>query len=177
MTEKSSCVSTLQLACQTRGPNRARTVTCCYTDSSRPPQYLPGITGVLCATPHCYNPPALPHQKKLLIEWFIWKTTGIDFQLSICHSSFISLIKITNNMQLCSIIYYSIVPWLLYMFRAMLSLIIRSILTVITVSGFIHMHCCRLLSWLSRNYYLFMWMKPEDVITVNMLLMMSDYMV
>jgi len=30
-------------------------------------------------------------------------------------------------MQLCWIIYYSIVSWLLYMFRAMLSLIIRSI--------------------------------------------------
>ena len=40
-------------------------------------------------------------------------------------------------MQLCRIIYYSIVPWLLYMFRAILSLIIRSILTVITASGFI----------------------------------------
>jgi len=39
-------------------------------------------------------------------------------------------------MQLCRIIYYFIVPWLLYMFRAILSLIIRSILTVITASGF-----------------------------------------
>ena len=44
-------------------------------------------------------------------------------------------------MQLCRIIYYSVVPWPLYMFRAILSLIIRSIVTVITASGFIHM-CC-----------------------------------
>jgi len=43
-------------------------------------------------------------------------------------------------MQLCGIIYYSIVPWLLYMFRAIISLIIRRILTVITASGFIHMY-------------------------------------
>ena len=100
------------------------------------------------------SPP--PLNKKLLIERLIWKMTGIDFQLNICHSSFTSLIKMTNKMQLCRIIYYSLVPWLLYMFRAMLSLIIRSILTVITASGFIHMHCCRLLSWLSRNYYLCM---------------------
>jgi hypothetical protein len=42
-------------------------------------------------------------------------------------------------MQLCRIIYYSIVPWLLYMFWAILSFIIRSILIVITASGFIHM--------------------------------------
>jgi len=33
----------------------------------------------------------------------------------------------TNKMQLCGIIYYSIVPWLLYRFRAILSLIIRNI--------------------------------------------------
>jgi len=37
------------------------------------------------------------------------------------------------------------------MFRAMFSLIIKSILTVITASGFIHVCRCRLLSWLSRN--------------------------
>jgi hypothetical protein len=61
------------------------------------------------------------------------------------------LIKVTNKMQQCRIIYYSTVPWLLYMFRATLSLIIRSILTVITASGFIHMYCCRLLSWLSHD--------------------------
>jgi len=54
-------------------------------------------------------------------------------------------------MQLCRIIYYSIVPWLLYMFRAILSFIIRSIVTIITASGFIHMHCCQLLSWLSHS--------------------------
>jgi hypothetical protein len=60
-------------------------------------------------------------------------------------------IKITKKMQLCRIIYYSIVLRLLYMFRAILSLIIRSILTVITASGFIHVCRCRLLSWPSGN--------------------------
>ena len=55
----------------------------------------------------------------------------------------------TKKMQLCRIIYYSIV--LLYMFRSILSLIIRNILTVITASVFIHMYCCRLLSWLSHD--------------------------
>jgi hypothetical protein len=50
------------------------------------------------------------------------------------------LIKMTNEMQLCRIIYYSIIPCLLYMFKAILSLIIRSILTVITTYGFIHMY-------------------------------------
>jgi len=43
------------------------------------------------------------------------------------------LIKVTNKMQLYRIIYYFIVPWLPYMFRA-ISLIIRSVLTVITVA-------------------------------------------
>ena len=38
----------------------------------------------------------------------------------------ISLREMTKKMQLCRTIYYSIVPWLLNMFRAMLSLIIRS---------------------------------------------------
>jgi len=57
----------------------------------------------------------------------------------------------TNKMHLYRIIYYFIVPWLLYIFRAILSLIIRSFLTVITASGFIHMYCCLLLLWLSRN--------------------------
>jgi len=60
------------------------------------------------------------------------------------------LIKMTNKIQLCRIIYYSIISWLLYMFRAILSLIIKSVLTVITSSGFIHMYCCRLLPWLSH---------------------------
>jgi hypothetical protein len=60
--------------------------------------------------------------------------------------------KMTNRIQLCRIIYYFIIPWLLYMFRAILSHIIKSILTVITASGFIHVYCCRLLSWLSRNW-------------------------
>ena len=38
------------------------------------------------------------------------------------------------------------------MFRATFSLIIRSILTVITASGFIHVCRGRLLSWMSRNW-------------------------
>jgi hypothetical protein len=38
------------------------------------------------------------------------------------------------------------------MFRAIFSLIIRSILTLVTASGFIHVCRCRLLSWLSRNW-------------------------
>ena len=75
-------------------------------------------------------------------------------------------------MQLCRIIYYSIVPWLFYMFREILSLIIRSILTVITASGFIYMDCCRLSHDSNRQQY--MRMKPEAVITVKMLLMISD---
>jgi hypothetical protein len=52
----------------------------------------------------------------------------------------------------CNCVEYFIVPWLLYMFRAIFVLIIRSILTVITASGFIHVCRCRLLSWLSRNW-------------------------
>jgi len=35
--------------------------------------------------------------------------------------------KMTNKMQTCRLIYYSIVPWLLCIFRVILSLIIRSI--------------------------------------------------
>jgi hypothetical protein len=52
------------------------------------------------------------------------------------------------------------------MFRAILSLIIRSILTVITASGFIRV-CRRLQPTMA-------YIKPEAVITVKMLLMMSD---
>ena len=33
----------------------------------------------------------------------------------------------TNKMQLCRVIYYFLVTWLLYMFQAILSLIIRII--------------------------------------------------
>ena len=77
------------------------------------------------------------------------------------------LIKMTNKMQLCRIVYYSIVPWLLYMFRAILSLIIRSILTVITASGFIHMCCCRLLLSHDSSRQQHMWMKTEAVITLR----------
>jgi len=35
-----------------------------------------------------------------------------------------NLIEMTNKMQLCRTIFYSIFPWLLNMFRAILSLII-----------------------------------------------------
>ena len=72
-------------------------------------------------------------------------------------------------MQLCRIIYYSIVLWLFNMFRAILSLIIRSVLTVITASGFSQ---SQLSHDSSRQHY--MWMKPEAVNTVKILLMMSD---
>ena len=43
-----------------------------------------------------------------------------DIHGSVHHNTI--LIKMTNKMKLCRIIYYSIVPWLVYMFRAILSL-------------------------------------------------------
>ena len=49
-------------------------------------------------------------------------------------------------MQLCRTIYYSIAPCPLNMFRAILLLIIRSFLTVITASCFTHVCRCRPLS-------------------------------
>jgi hypothetical protein len=77
---------------------------------------------------------------------------------------------------------YFIVPWLLYMFRAIFSPIIRSSLTIITASGFIHV--CRgwLLSWLSREYQInhdssrpqHTWIKAETVMKVKLLLMVSE---
>jgi len=39
----------------------------------------------------------------------------------------INLIEMTNKMQLCRTIYYSIVPWLLSMFRVILLPVIRSL--------------------------------------------------
>ena len=72
-----------------------------------------------------------------------------DIHGSVHHNTIV--IKLTNKMQLCRTIYYSIVPLLLYIFQAILSLIIRSILTVITASGFIHMCCCRLMLWISHD--------------------------
>jgi hypothetical protein len=76
-------------------------------------------------------------------------------------------------LQLGRMIYYSIV--LLYMFRAILSLIIRSNVTVITASGFIHMYCCLLLSWLRRRSgrQPKTYVKPEAANTVFELLMMG----
>jgi len=44
-------------------------------------------------------------------------------------------------MQLCRVLYYSLVTWLLYMFRAIL---IRNIYTVVRVTGFIHVCRCQL---------------------------------
>jgi hypothetical protein len=58
------------------------------------------------------------------------------------------LTKMTKKMQLCRIIYCSLK---LYMFRAILSLIIRSITTVFTASGIIHVCGCRLVSWPSST--------------------------
>ena len=84
-----------------------------------------------------------------------------SLEINVC----IHHIKMTNKMQLCRIIYYSIVLWLLWilgflgfitiimlcMFRAILSLIIRRILTVITASGFTHFCRCRPLSLQFRS--------------------------
>jgi len=50
-----------------------------------------------------------------------------DVHGSVHHNT--NLIEMTNKMRLCRTIYYSIVPWMLNMFRAILSLIIRSFLT------------------------------------------------
>jgi len=58
------------------------------------------------------------------------------------------------------------------MFRALLSLIIRSILTAITASGFIHVFAVGFCHDSSRQRHT--WIKLEAVITVKMLLMMSD---
>ena len=48
----------------------------------------------------------------------------LDVHGSVHH--YTNLTEMTNKMQLCRTIYYSIVPLLLNMFRAILSLIIRS---------------------------------------------------
>jgi hypothetical protein len=60
-----------------------------------------------------------------------------------------NLTKMTNKMQLCRTIYYSIFPSLLNMFQPISSLIIRSFWAVITASGFTHVCRLRPLSWLS----------------------------
>ena len=83
------------------------------------------------------------------LQYMYNETFIFDIHGSVHHNTV--FIKMTNKMQLCRIIYYCIVPWLLYMFGAILSFFSRSVLTVITASGFIHMYCCRLLSWLSRE--------------------------
>ena len=71
----------------------------------------------------------------------LWTLAHIlDFHGSMRHNT--NLIEMTNKMQLCRTIYYSIVLRLLNMFRALSSLIIRSLYTVITASGFTHVcHC------------------------------------
>jgi hypothetical protein len=74
-------------------------------------------------------------------DWKL-KESALDIYGSVHHTKI--LIKMTNKVQLYRTVYYSIVLWLLYMFRAILSLIIRSALTVITPSVFIHMYYCRL---------------------------------
>jgi hypothetical protein len=56
------------------------------------------------------------------------------------------LTKMTNKMQLHRITYCSLK---LYMFRAKLLLIIRSITTVFTASGIIHVYGCWLVWWIS----------------------------
>jgi hypothetical protein len=61
------------------------------------------------------------------LQWMVKKKTSwswFDVHGSMHHNK--NLIEMTNKMQLCRTIYYSIVPWLINMFRAILSLIIRS---------------------------------------------------
>jgi len=48
----------------------------------------------------------------------------LDVHGSVQHNT--NLIEMTKKIQLCRTVYYSIVSWLLNMFRAILSLIIRS---------------------------------------------------
>ena len=91
----------------------------------------------------------------------------------------------TNKMQLYRIIYYSIVPWLLYMFRAILLLITRSFQTVVTASGFTHRNkelpFSVLCSWSGRparpqtqhGYHHDTKVKPEAATAVVELLMMG----
>jgi hypothetical protein len=79
-----------------------------------------------------------------------YNESDLDIYGSVHHKTV--FIKMTNKMQLCRIIYYAILLWLLYMFWAILLLIIRSILTVIIASGFINACRYRLLSWLSRKW-------------------------
>jgi hypothetical protein len=101
-----------------------------------------------------YFPSEGRHAEDFFARIIRWLQPGlfVSSKYVIAENDFVViLIKMTTKMKLCRIIYYSIVPWLLYMFRAILSLIIRSILTVITPSSFIHMYCCRLLSWLSHD--------------------------
>jgi len=62
------------------------------------------------------------------------------------------------------------------MFQAIFLLIIGSILTVFTASGIIHVYCCQLMSRfdsldISQQWH--MWIIPEAVNTVKMLLMMG----
>jgi len=61
--------------------------------------------------------------KHVLCQWK-WNSYGFDVHGSVHHNT--NLIEMTNKIQLCRIIYYSIVPWLFNMFRAILSLISRS---------------------------------------------------
>jgi hypothetical protein len=77
--------------------------------------------------------------------WLLIYDNGLDVHGSVHHNT--NLIEMTNKMQICRTICYSIVPWLLNMFRAILPLIIRSFQTVITASGFTHVCRCRPLSW------------------------------
>ena len=107
------------------------------------------------------------------ITLHIIKYFKLDIHGSVHHN--IILIKMTTKMQQCRTIYYTIFPWVLYTFQAILSLIMRSILTVITASSFIHVCRCRLLSWQKPTANT--WIKPEAVIAVKMLLMMSENIV
>jgi len=87
-------------------------------------------------------------------------TLRLDVHRSVHHNT--NLIEMTNKLQLCRTVYYSIVPWLLNMYRAILSLIIRSFETIITASGFTQVCRYRPLSWLSGN-----WLKPVSTKQLN----------
>jgi len=69
----------------------------------------------------------LSYQWNLRSHWRKNRNFGCNNNANVvCKVLMSDLIEMTNKMQLCRAIYYSIVPWLLNMFRAILPLIIRS---------------------------------------------------
>jgi len=80
-------------------------------------------------------PPPLPCHNAILTTWRSW------FRASLYNSQ-----KWPTR---CKCVGQFTVPWLLYMFRVIFSLIMRRISTVFTASGIIHVCCGRLVSWMS----------------------------